>query len=222
VDAILILDQARWRCAKDRVEQQLAPAAAIRRNINCALTQRYCVMLAISQRSVVVLVNPSLSRLTRLPAQFRSRVEISRVLLRHFAQVAGVSLRLLGDIGDAAASFRSLANCQIVAGDPVSFWRDNDVSRRLGPPDTQVIYVGGAWLDQDVLAAALSAVHIGYDTRVLVDVSIALTYFDRAWALERLEQHHVLMTTMRQTMTEWSLAAQDENISRQLRNALQQ
>ena len=104
MDAILILDQARWRCAKDRVEQQLAPAAAIRRNINCALTQRYCVMLAISQRSVVVLVNPSLSRLTRLPAQFRSRVEISRVLLRHFAQVAGVSLRLLGDIGDAAAS----------------------------------------------------------------------------------------------------------------------
>ena len=38
----------------------------------------------------------------------------------------------------------------------------------------------------------MSAVHIGYDTRVLVDVSIALTYFDRAWALERLEQHDVL------------------------------
>jgi hypothetical protein len=68
----------------------------------------------------------------------------------------------------------------------------------------------------------LSAVHIGYDTRVLVDVSIALTYFDRAWALERLEQHDVLMTTMRQTMTEWSLAAPDENTSRQLRDTLQQ
>jgi|307.fasta_scaffold120476_1 hypothetical protein len=179
-------------------------------------------MLAISQRSVVLLVNPSPGRLAHLPPQFRSRVEISRGLLRHFVQVAGVSLRLLGDIGSASASFRSLANCQVLAGDPVRFWRDNDVGRRLGPADTQVIYVGGAWLDQDVLAAALSAVHIGYDTRVLVDVSIALTYFDRAWALERLEQHDVLITTMRQTMTEWSLAAPDENISRQLRDALQQ
>src|SRR5215475_6040019 len=113
-------------------------------------------MLAISQRSVVLLVNPSPGRLAHLPPQFRSRVEISRGLLRHFVQVAGVSLRLLGDIGSASASFRSLANCQVLAGDPVRFWRDNDVGRRLGPADTQVIYVGGAWLDQDVLAAALS------------------------------------------------------------------
>jgi nicotinamidase-related amidase len=88
--------------------------------------------------------------------------------------------------------------------------------------DTQILYVGGAWLDQDVLGAALSAAEIGYDTRVLVDVSVAQTQFDRAWALERLQQRDILMTTMRQTTTEWSLAAPDETVARQLRDTLQQ
>jgi hypothetical protein len=189
---------------------------------NCAFNPKVIVMLAVAERSVVLLVNPDTDRLARLPAQFRTRIQLSRSLLRHFVQVSKASLRLLGDVGDAAASFRSLPNCQIITGDALSFWRDNDVGRRLGPPDTQVLYVGGAWLDQDVLGAALSAGEIGYDTRVLVDVSVAQTQFDRAWALERLQQHDVLMTTMRQTMTEWSLAAPDESISRQLRDTLQQ
>jgi hypothetical protein len=114
-------------------------------------------MLAVAERSVVLLVNPDSDRLARLPAQFRTRIQLSRALLRHFVQVSKASLRLLGDVGDAAASFRSLPNCQIITGDALSFWRDDDVGRRLGPPDTQVVYIGGAWLDQDVLGAALSA-----------------------------------------------------------------
>jgi hypothetical protein len=120
-----------------------------------------------------VLVNPHADRLASLPLPFRTRVELSRTLLRHSAQGSGVSVRLLGDVDQAAPSFQSLPNCQILSGDPMSFWRDSRASRRLGPPDAQVIYLGGAWLDQQVLAAALSAVHIGYDTRMLVDVSIA-------------------------------------------------
>jgi hypothetical protein len=179
-------------------------------------------MLAISERSVLILINPSSNRLASLPLQFRARIEMNRVLLRHFVQVSGVPMRLLGDVGDAGARFLSLPNCQILGDDAVGFWRDDNPIRRLGPFDSQVIYIGGAWLDQDVLAAALAAVHIGYDTRMLVDVSVARTRFERAWALERLEQHDVIMTTMRQTMTEWSLAAPDEATSRQLRDPLEE
>jgi hypothetical protein len=177
-------------------------------------------MLAISEKSVLLLINPDSGRLAGLPAEFRSRIEMNRLLLRHFAQISGVSVRLLGDVGDAAAIFQSLPKCQILADDAVGFWRNEDANRQLGNFDTQVIYIGGAWLDQDVLTAALAAVHIGYDTRVLVDVSVARTRFERGWALERLEQHDVLMTTMRQTMAEWSLATPDEATSRQLRTTL--
>jgi hypothetical protein len=179
-------------------------------------------MLAISERSVLLLINPDSGRLAGLPTEFRSRIEMNRVLLRHFAQVSQVSVRLLGDVGDAAAGFRSLPKCQILVDDAVGFWRNDVANRQLGHFDTQVLYIGGAWLDQDVLTAALAAVHIGYDTRVLVDVSVATTRFERGWALERLEQHHVLMTTMRQTMAEWSLATPDEATSRQLRSTLEE
>ena len=179
-------------------------------------------MLAISEKSVVLLINSETVRLATLPDQFRNRIEKCRALLHHAAQVSGVSMRLLGAAGDSATPFSSLPNCQSLAGDTVNVWRDMDVSDRLGPPDTHVLYCGGAWLDEDVLVAALSAVQIGYDTRVLVDVSIARTQFDRAWALERLEQHGVLMTTVRQTMVEWSLAAPENGIGRLLRDIPQQ
>ena len=179
-------------------------------------------MLAISERSVVLLINPQIVGAASLPAQFRRRIDNSHALLRHVVRVSGVSMRLLGAVGDAGASFGSLDNCEILPGDPVNFWREKDVIGRLGPPEAQVLYCGGAWLDEDVLIAALSAVEIGYDTRVLVDVSVAHTEFDRAWALERLTQHGVLMTAVRQTMIEWSLAAPDNDIGRQLRTFLQQ
>jgi hypothetical protein len=54
-------------------------------------------MLAISERSVLLLINPDSGRLAGLPTEFRSRIEMNRVLLRHFAQVSQVSIRLLGN-----------------------------------------------------------------------------------------------------------------------------
>jgi hypothetical protein len=178
-------------------------------------------MLATLDQSSIVLMNPQAVGLANLPEGIKNRIEKSRALLCRVARVSGVSVRLLGPVDDAAGSFASLPNCQIISGDAVSFWRDTDVVHRLGSPETQVLYCGGAWLDEDVLVAALSAVQIGYDTRVLLDVSVARTQFERASALERLTQHGVLMTTVRQTVIEWSLAAPDD-IGRQLRDILPQ
>ena len=188
----------------------------------CALAlsnaRKYCVMLALSDNSLILLINPDAMRLTGLPDQFRARVEKSRALLHDAARVSGVSMRLLGAVGDSLASFSSLPNCRILRGDTVNFWRLKDVTNCLGPPETRVVYCGGAWLDEEVFVAALSALQIGYDTRVLVDVSVARTQFDRACVLERLVQHGVIITTVRQTMVEWSLAAPEDGIGRQLRD----
>jgi hypothetical protein len=177
-------------------------------------------MFVTSESSIILLINPHPRWLASLPPRFRTKIAMNRILLRHFAQVTGTCLRLLGEAGEAAASFRSLPNCEILSEDPIAFWRSKQVERRLGPPDRRAIFLGGAWLDEHVFAAALSTSRIGYDVRVLVDVSVAKTRFERVWALERFEQHGVKVTTMRQTMTEWALAASDENVSRQLRDLL--
>jgi hypothetical protein len=177
-------------------------------------------MFVTSETSTILLINPHPRWLTSLPTRFRTKIALNRILLRHFVQVSGSSIRLLGDVGEAAASFRSLPKCEILAEDAVEFWRSGEAERRLGPADGRAIFLGGAWLDEHVFAAALSTSRIGYDVRVLVDVSVAKTRFDRVWALERFEQHGVKMTTMRQTVTEWSLATSDESVSRQLREML--
>ena len=91
-----------------------------------------------------------------------------------------------------------------------------------GGPETQVLYLGGAWLEEEVLIAALSAAGIGYDTRVFTDVSVLRSLLDRTPALDRLALHGILTTTVRQTVMEWSLAAPNEDLARRLRAMLDQ
>jgi hypothetical protein len=177
-------------------------------------------MFATLDRSTIILINPQTVAGMTLSDQFKRRIEKAHVLLRDAARVTGVSMRLLGAVDDTTNFFASLPNCQVLSGDPVTFWRDENVTDRLGSPETQAVHVGGAWLEEDILIAALSAVRIGYDTRVFVDVSVARSLFDRASALERLTPHGVLMTTVRQTVIEWSLSAPNIDIGRQLRELL--
>ena len=93
---------------------------------------------------------------------------------------------------------------------------------RLGPPETQVLYLGGAWLEEEVLIAALSAARIGYDTRVFSDLSVLRSLLDRTPALDRLTQHGILTTTVRQTLMEWSRGVADHELARRLRAMLEQ
>ena len=176
-------------------------------------------MFATLDRSTIILINPQTVAAINLSDRIKRRIEKAHTLLRD-ARVTRVPMRLLGDVDNATNPFASLPNCQVLSGDAVNFWRDEDVTDRLGPPETQAVHIGGAWLEEDILVAALSAVRIGYDTRVLLDVSVARSLFDRASALERLTPHGVLMTTVRQTVIEWSLSAPDIGIGRQLREIL--
>jgi hypothetical protein len=173
-------------------------------------------MFPTPKNSTVLLVNPSRSRLKPLPTQFRNRIDLNLILLRHLLQVSGVAIRVLGDVTEPVINVESMPNCKNLGTDTLRFWREDKASHELGERGS-FVYIAGAWLDQDVFATALSANRVGYETRVLVDVSVARSRFDRQWALERLEQESVRMATIRQTITEWSLAAPDERIFRRLR-----
>ena len=85
-----------------------------------------------------------------------------------------------------------------------------------------MLYLGGAWLEEEVLIAALSAARIGYDTRVFSDLSVLRSLLDRTPALDRLTQHGILTTTVRQTLMEWSRGVADHELARRLRAMLEQ
>jgi hypothetical protein len=179
-------------------------------------------MFSVPDQSLVLLINPDIACRTGLPDEIRTRLENSFDLLRQTLRAAAVPARLLGAAEKISASFAAIANCEVIPNDPVNLWRNQDVIDRLGPPETQVLYLGGAWLEEEVLIAALSAARIGYDTRVFTDVSVLRSLLDRTPALDRLAHHGVLTTTVRQTVMEWSLTATNEDLARRLRVMLDQ
>ena len=61
----------------------------------------------------------------------------------------------------------------------------------------------------EVFIAALEAVRLGYDVRLLADLSVARRDTDRSLVLDRLALHGVLMTTVRQALLEWAVCLDD-------------
>ena len=179
-------------------------------------------MFSVPDHSLVLLINPDIACRTELPDEVRTRLENSCDLLRRILRAASVPARLLGAAEEIRASFAAITNCEVILNDPIDIWRDQHVIDCLGPPETQVLYLGGAWLEEEVLIAALSAARIGYDTRVFTDLSVLRSLLDRTPALDRLVQHGILTTTVRQTVMEWSLAAPNEDLARRLRTMLDQ
>ena len=121
-------------------------------------------MFSVPDHSLVLLINPDIACRTELPEEIRARLENSCDLLRQTLRATAVPARLLGAAEQIGASFASISNCDVIPNDPVNVWRDQDMIDRLGSPETQVLYLGGAWLEEEVLIAALSAARIGYRT----------------------------------------------------------
>jgi hypothetical protein len=61
-----------------------------------------------------------------------------------------------------------------------------------------VIFRGGAFLEEIVFIAALEGVRLGYDVRLLADLSMARREAERAPVFDRLALHGVLTTTVPQ------------------------
>lgn len=83
--------------------------------------------------------------------------------------------------------------------------------------DVGVIVLGGAWLEEEVFITALEGVRLGYDVRVLADLSIARLEVDRSLVLDRLALHGVLAMTVRQALLEWAVCLDDPVVKQKVR-----
>ena len=104
--------------------------------------------------------------------------------------------------------------------EPLAVWRDPRLAARLTESGAAVVFLGGAFLEEEVLIAALEGVRHGYDIRLLLDLSVARDERDRSIALTRLAHHGVLATTLRQAFLEWAVSLGDQAISRKIRELL--
>lgn len=177
-------------------------------------------MLADPRRSRVVLINLTRGEQANMPAGFAARRRASVALLPVCHDIFGVSQLAIGEfesdqLPDGVAG--SIVPTDI---DGLSLWREQEFTASLAAANVGVIFLGGAWLEEEVFIAALEGVRLGYDVRVLADLSVARVQSDRSLVLDRLALHGVLATTVRQTLLEWAVCLDDPIRKQRVRQLL--
>ncbi|WP_342722657.1 MULTISPECIES: hypothetical protein [unclassified Bradyrhizobium] len=125
-------------------------------------------------------------------------------LLPAVFEVFGVTADVVGEHEPSWVSqFPGLAT--VPGADPLELWRNDSFIASLTSTATNVLFVAGAWLEEDVLIAALEGTRLGYDVRVLADISLIRREREHPLVLGRLALHGILTTTIRQTMFEWAV-----------------
>jgi nicotinamidase-related amidase len=99
-------------------------------------------------------------------------------------------------------------------------WCDQQFTASLLALNVGVVFLAGAWLEEEIFIAALEGVRLGYDVRVLADLTAARVETDRSLVLDRLALHGVLATTVRQTLLEWAVCLDDPILKQRVRQLL--
>jgi hypothetical protein len=147
------------------------------------------------------------------------RSDTLSLLMRGLA-LLGVPSFAAGEYVNALGTDDGSSSVVRLDADPLTIWRHDGLNSRLSDPAVGIVYLAGSWLEEDLVLAAIEGVELGYDVRLLADLSIPRFAAERDIALRRLEQHGVILTSVRQTLLEWALAIDDESLRSEIRSLL--
>jgi len=177
-------------------------------------------MLADPRRSRVVLINLTRGEEAKMPAEFAARRDAGLALLSTGLDLFGVPQVVAGEYELNQVSDRIAQSIVPMHVDSLSAWRDPGFTASLAASNVGTIVLAGAWLEEEVCVAALEAVRLGYDVRVLADLSVARVEADRSLVFDRLALHGVLSSTVRQTLLEWAVCLDDPDLKQRVRQLL--
>jgi hypothetical protein len=170
-------------------------------------------MLANPANSAIILINVA-CHTNHLPDSLTKRRRERLSLLAAGAKLFQLKPLVIGGID---ASFSELASVAVpINANGLQIWRDESIASLIAATETAVPCIGGCWLNEEVLLAAVQGVALGYDIRLLADVSFAKHAADRSIAFDRLAQHGVLVTTVHQMLLEWAVTLDDPAIQRKV------
>ncbi len=177
-------------------------------------------MLADPRHSRLILINPARGEGPGAPAEFGARRRESLALLPAALEIFDVGLHAFGECNSADLPEALAPSIMKLDCDCMSLWRNDVFTTSLAASNAAVIFLGGAFLDEDVFIAALEGVKAGYDVRLLADLSMARREADRALVLNRLALHGVLTMTVRQALLEWAVCLDDPLLKEKVRKLL--
>lgn len=140
----------------------------------------------------------------------------SLALLAAAREVFGIRMIAVGEYEPDGLPRQVVASFEHLAGDTLSLWWYPRLSQEQSAPGAGIIFLGGAYLEEELLITALEGTRQGYDIRLLSDLSLARQEADRSLVLNRLAHYGVLAVTVRQTLLEWAVALGDEAVSRRI------
>jgi len=177
-------------------------------------------MLADPRHSRLVLINLARGEASGVSSEFGARRRESLALLPAAFEIFGVSLHAVGEYDRAQLPQALAPLIDPMDGDGLSLWRNAELTTSLAASNAGVIFLGGAFLDEDVFITALEGVKLGYDMRLLADLSLARREADRSLVLDRLALHGVITTTVRQALLEWAVCLDDPLLKQKVRKLL--
>ncbi len=90
-------------------------------------------------------------------------------------------------------------------------WSNADMLHSMRKEDREQLFICGFWLDDVVAAAALEAQPFGFNTHVIVDLSLTYDRQRRQPVLDRLNQYSIAPITVQNLLYEWMAKTEDDN-----------
>lgn len=176
-------------------------------------------MLADPRHSCVILIN--ITRGAAGTARVSGLNDAGSVnLLPACRDIFGVACVSVGECEQAGLTSELAASIEHLEVEALSLWEDPRVSVRLEESAVNLVLLGGAFLEEEVLIAVLQGARQGYDIRLLSDLSFPRRELDGAVAIDRLAHHGIVTTTVRQALLEWAVCLGDQSILRKVQDLL--
>lgn len=169
-------------------------------------------MLADPRHSRIVLINPARDDPATADEGFIARRRESLSLLPAASSIFSVAVHVFGEHHRGVGSKELGEAISVLDGNGPSLWSDRRFIAELAESGIGVVLLGGAWLEEDVFIAVLEGVRLGYDVRVLADLSVSRIEADRTLVLDRFGIHGVVVTTVRQMLLEWAASLEDHGL----------
>lgn len=90
-------------------------------------------------------------------------------------------------------------------------WSNADMVLSMQKEDREQLFICGFWLDDVVMAAALEAQPLGFNTHVIVDLTLSYNVEGRQAALDRLNQYSVAPISFQNLLYEWMAKTEDDD-----------
>lgn len=95
-------------------------------------------------------------------------------------------------------------------------WSNVELLEAMQKEDREQLFICGFWLDDVVTAAALEAQPFGFNTHVIVDLSLAYNRKRRQACFDRLNQYGIVPISLQNLLYEWMAKTDDDNRRREL------